>query len=73
MKVRFEEQANRLAAPSLFAEEIANVVARLRANELAGTSYPSRRAHGVRRILCLRTRYHVYYVIDGELDDVSRR
>jgi plasmid stabilization system protein ParE len=81
LNVRFEEQAvaqiraahawwqaNRLAAPSLFADEIANVVARLRADELAGTPYHSRSVHGVRRVLCPRTRYHVYYVIDEDLE-----
>jgi plasmid stabilization system protein ParE len=81
LKVRFEEQAvvqirtahawwqaNRLAAPHLFALEIASVVARLRADEFAGTLYPSRTVPGVRRVLCPRTRYHVYYVLDDELD-----
>jgi len=82
LNVRFEEQAvaqiraahawwraNRLAAPLVFADEIASVVARLRAAELvAGALYPSRSVPGVRRVLCPRTRYHVYYVIDDELD-----
>jgi hypothetical protein len=81
LNVRFEEQAlvqirtahtwwkaNRLAAPQLFAEEIGVVVARLRADELAGTRYASKKVTGVRRILCPRTRYHAYYVIDEDLD-----
>lgn len=82
MKVRFEElavaqvraahaswQANRLAAPQLFADEIASVVARIRADDfVVGALYPSRSVPGVRRILCPRTRYHVYYVIDEELN-----
>ena len=83
MKVRFEEQAvaqiraahawwqaNRLAAPTLFAHEIAVVVTRLRADEIAGTLYASRSVPGVRRVLCPRTRYHVYYIIDDEFDAV---
>lgn len=83
MRVRFEEQAvaqiraahtwwqaNRLAAPSLFAQEVAAVVARLRADEGVGAAYPSRTVVGVRRIFCPRTRYHVYYMVDDELDAV---
>ena len=81
MKVRLEEQAvaqiaaahkwwqaNRLASPFLFAQEIAFVVARLRDDERAGTLYPSRSVPGVRRVLCSRTRYHVYYIVDDELN-----
>ena len=61
-------QANRLASPFLFAQEIAFVVARLRDDERAGTLYPSRSVPGVRRVLCSRTRYHVYYIVDDELN-----
>jgi hypothetical protein len=65
LKILFEEQAlaqvraihkwwteNRRAAPDLLARELASVVARLRADEVPGTLYPSRSVADVRRILC---------------------
>ena len=54
------------SAPSV-CRRIAEVVARLRVDHLAGIPYPSASVDGVRRVLCSRTKYHVYYVVDEAL------
>lgn len=81
LKVQFERQAltqiraahqwwiaNRFAAPQLFAQEIAHVVRKLRRGERVGVEYVSSVVGDVRRVLCPRTRYHVYYMVDEPRD-----
>jgi plasmid stabilization system protein ParE len=61
---------HRLAAPRLFADEVANAVARLTHDPLAGQPFRSQSVAGVRRILCSRSRYHLYYVVDDFAETV---
>ncbi|WP_224371407.1 type II toxin-antitoxin system RelE/ParE family toxin [Hyalangium versicolor] len=57
-------RANRLAAPSLFEEELAMALQLLGALPDIGRRYTHPRISGVRRLLMPRIRYHLYYVHD---------
>ena len=57
---------NRLAAPTLFADELANALEILERGALFGVVYPFP-LFEVRRFLLPRSRYHVYYSVDGDL------
>jgi plasmid stabilization system protein ParE len=57
-------RANREKNPGLFREELAGVRHQLAHVPTAGPAYDSPEHGDVRRILLIRTQYHVYYVID---------
>lgn len=57
---------NRLAAPTLFADELANALEMLERGVLFGVVYRFP-LFEVRRFLLPRSRYHVYYSFDGDL------
>ncbi len=57
---------NRLAAPTLFAEELASALEQLERGVLFGVMYPFP-LFKVRRFLLPRSRYHVFYSVDGDL------
>lgn len=60
-------RANRLAAPNLFIEELANCFAALEQLPKIGQPYRSHTTiRGLRRLLLRATRYHVYYVAQAE-------
>jgi len=60
---------NRLAAPTLFADELASALEMLERGVLFGVVYPFP-LFEVRRFLLPRSRYHVYYSVDGDLVEV---
>jgi plasmid stabilization system protein ParE len=55
--------ANRLAAPDLFSQELAEAFANIRAAPDAGHRYARGGFKGVRRVPLRATRHHVYYVV----------
>lgn len=57
-------RANREAAPGLFRAELADALGLLATSPELGTPYPDAPLPDVRRLLMLRTRYHLYYTID---------
>jgi plasmid stabilization system protein ParE len=57
---------NRLVAPALFADELANALEMLERGALVGVVYPFP-LFEVRRFLLPRSRYHVYDSLDGDL------
>ena len=57
---------NRLAAPTLFAGELAHALEQLERGVLFGVVYPFP-LFEVRRFLLPRSRYHVFYSVDGDL------
>ena len=57
---------NRAAAPDLFVDELAVVLALLTALPLVGKRYPHPTVPGVRRLLLRKTRYHLYYCMVAE-------
>lgn len=57
---------NRLAAPALFAEELAHALEQLERGVLFGVVYPFP-LFEVRRFLLPKSRYHVFYSVDGDL------
>jgi plasmid stabilization system protein ParE len=59
-------RANRLAAPSLFADELATALDQLERGVVFGVVYPFA-LFEVRRFLLPRSRYHVFYSVDGDL------
>jgi len=58
---------NRLAAPDLFSQELSEGFAVLEAIPHAGRGYEHPTVKNVRRTLLRSTRYHVYYVVLGEV------
>jgi len=60
---------NRLAAPTLFAEELASALEQLERGALLGVAYPSP-LFEVRRFLLPKSRYHVFYSVDRDLAKV---
>jgi plasmid stabilization system protein ParE len=58
-------RGNRLAAPDLFAEELAEAFSTIELAPEAGQRYPHPDVKGVRRILLRATRHHVYYLSAG--------
>ena len=59
---------NRPAAPELFENELAAALGVLTTVPRAGSLYAHPRAAGIRRLLLLRCRYHLYYSIEPETD-----
>lgn len=59
-------RANRPAAGTLFAEELAAIVGRLEASESPGTRY-AYPLFEVRRVLLAGSRYHVFYSVEGDV------
>ena len=57
---------NRLAAPTLFAEELASALEQLERGVLLGVPYPFP-LFEVRRFLLPKSRYHVFYSVDRDL------
>lgn len=57
---------NRQAAPTLFADELAGALEMLERGVRFGVVYPFP-LFEVRRFLLPRSRYHVYYSVDGDL------
>ncbi len=57
-------RANRLKNPGLFREELVTAKQQLAQVPMAGPAYASPERPGLRRMLLLRTQYHMYYVID---------
>lgn len=57
---------NRLAAPSLFTNELAAALGLLADAPGAGRRYSAREIPGLRRLMLPASRYHVYYVHDSE-------
>lgn len=79
LRVRFTPQAeaqaarsvdwwrrNRPSAPDLLADELEGCLALLRTAPDLGRPYRHRRVSGLRRVLLVETKYHVYYVHDEE-------
>jgi hypothetical protein len=54
---------NRPAAPSLFAQELAEALNLISALPGVGRVYRSRRRHVIRRVLLRATRHHLYYAV----------
>jgi plasmid stabilization system protein ParE len=64
---------NRGAAPLLFALELADVLEALERTPSVGIFYAHRRGVPIRRVLLLKTGYHVYFSFDAEAGIVSVR
>ncbi len=62
---------NRAAAPNLFADELAAAFVLLSGAPGVGRRYQARSIPGLRRVMLPSTRYHVYYVFDGEHGEVN--
>ena len=63
-------QANRQAAPDLFAQELADALEALTERTTAGVPHCERRGVTVRRLLLRRSRYHVYFSYGADIVDV---
>ena len=59
-------RANRLASPDLFAQELAGAIEALEEAPSIGSTFAHPRVRGLRRVLLRATRFHVYYVVDGD-------
>lgn len=57
---------NRTAAPNLFVDELSAAIRKLGIAPHAGARYGAEDLREMRRILMMRTRYHVYYTVDDE-------
>ena len=57
---------NRLAAPDLFAQELASAFETIATHPGVGHRYPHPKVRGVRRTLLRACRYHVYYAHTDE-------
>jgi hypothetical protein len=65
-------EAHRDKAPRLFLEELADVVAKLRAGTDKGRhEYAVRRGRIIWRILMPKTKNHIYYRIDSAADEAE--
>ena len=60
-------RTNRLEAPDLFEEELTALLALLAERPNLGKVYRSSRFEGTRRVLLRTTRFHVYYIVDGDV------
>jgi plasmid stabilization system protein ParE len=83
LRVRFTPQAeakaarairwwerNRPSSPTLLADELDGCLALLTTAPDLGRPYRHRRVAGLRRVLLVETRHHVYYVHDDQADQV---
>ena len=57
---------NRDKAPELFVNELEAAQLLLAAEPGAGTAFPTPRYPGARRLLMVKTRYHIYYTVHDE-------
>jgi plasmid stabilization system protein ParE len=57
---------NRQAAPNLFEDELEAAFALITHSLRIGVPYAHPRAVGVRRVMLIRCRYHLYYQIEDE-------
>lgn len=68
-KIKMWWEANRRAAPDLFADELDGTLAAVASTPTLGIPAPDTRLSGIRRTLLPRARYHVYFrVKDGALE-----
>jgi plasmid stabilization system protein ParE len=58
---------HRPTAPHLFSDELAEAFALIINSPKIGHRYPHQRIPGLRRLVLRATRYHVYYVFDGNI------
>lgn len=65
--------ANRDKAPELFVEELELARQHLTGEPESGSPFPTPRYPGARRLLMVKTRYHLYYTVHPELDLVLIR
>jgi plasmid stabilization system protein ParE len=61
---------NRLAAPSMFHDELAEAERILRQNPEAGVAYATHRTGVVRRLLLVGTKHHLYYRYRSDLNHI---
>lgn len=59
-------QGNRPKAPKLFREELGHAIDALALSPLQGVPYLEPEVPGLRRLLLMRTSYHLYYSIRDE-------
>jgi len=57
---------NRDKAPDLFVSELETARALLSIEPRAGTAFPTPRHPGARRVLMVKTRYHLYHTVHDE-------
>lgn len=57
---------NRTAASNLFVDELGAAIRKLGSVPQAGARYEATVLREMRRVLMPRTRYHVYYTVDGD-------
>jgi len=62
-------RANRPRAPSLFTDELNAALERIAKSPAVGVPRAHRRVAGLRRLLLLETRHHLYYVLDPARDE----
>ncbi len=60
-------RAHRDKAPDLFEEEFAAAIELLAESPHIGRLYQPSRHQGTRRLLLRSTRFHIYYVVDGDV------
>lgn len=60
-------RANREKAPDLFATELNEAIDLLRRTPDAGAAYRNEQLPDARRFLLRRTRFHLYYVVRGDV------
>ena len=66
-------KTNRLAAPTLFSDELVRLLERLAEGMSPGVNYPFGGGFEVRRVMLARSRYHVYYSIERDAELVKVR
>ena len=64
---------NRESSPTLFADELSELLERLEQGIAAGVLYPFTAPFEVRRVLLPRSRYHVYFSIEPDAELVKVR
>lgn len=65
-------KSNRPGAPALFVEELRRAFAVLETTPASGSPALDFAADGIRRLYLERTRYFVYYSVNGEVVEVLR-
>ena len=65
--------AERPAAPSLFVDELSRAIDRLSGMPGSGAPFDSHVLVGVRRVLLPGSRYHLYYTVDSDRQEVLVR
>ncbi len=57
---------NRLSAPTLFDDELAELIERLKAKTELGVAYETVDGEAIRRVLLRRSEQHVYYAVEDD-------